>query len=112
MAEQTEFAKQGFVHSVYFWLKEPESETARQEFTAHLTQFLDNSLYVKGRYIGAVSKSDRDVVDSSYTFTLVVTFGDQAEQELYQDEPAHLKFVADAQHLWSKVVVYDSTSLS
>lgn len=111
MAEQVEFAKQGFVHSVYFWLKEPDSDAARQEFTDHLTLFLDNSLYVKGRYIGAMAKSDRDVVDSSYTFTLVVTFGNQAEQELYQDEPAHLKFIGDAQHLWSKVAVYDSTSI-
>jgi hypothetical protein len=35
-------------------------------------------------------------------------FENAKAQESYQNDPIHLKFVADCSSLWSKVVVYDS----
>ncbi|MGQ8366092.1 Dabb family protein [Glaciecola sp. 1036] len=110
-AEQEVIAPGGFVHSVYFWLNNPENQEDRDAFLHHLTTFIDNSDYVKTKHIGVVAPSGRGVVDSSYDYTLVVTFEDKAAQDAYQVEPVHIKFVEDAQHLWSKVVVYDSTSI-
>lgn len=106
--EQTVIQPGGFVHSVYFWLKKPTSEVDRKAFEKHLTAFIDNSQYVKSKLIGTAAPSKRDVVDSSYTYALIVTFSSKEDQDKYQTEDVHLKFVKDAQHLWEKVVVYDA----
>ncbi|MBC3766205.1 Dabb family protein [Neptunicella marina] len=110
-AEQQVIEAGGFVHSVYFWLHNPDSQQEREAFEKHLTTFIDASDYVKSKHIGTRASSDRDVVDSSYDYTLVVTFDNKAQQDKYQSEPVHLKFVKDASHLWKKVVVYDSQSI-
>jgi hypothetical protein len=108
---QTIIEPGGFVHSVFFWLKEPENREAHQEFLDHLRTFIDASDYVKSKHIGIKQASSREVVDSDYSYSLVVTFNNQEEQNQYQSEPVHVKFVEDAQHLWHKVVVYDSLSV-
>jgi hypothetical protein len=108
---QTIIEPGGFIHSVFFWLKEPENQDAHQEFLGHLRSFIDASDYVKSKHIGSKNASDREVVDSDYNYSLIVTFNNQEEQDKYQSEPVHVKFVEDAQHLWHKVVVYDSLSI-
>ena len=101
----------GFIHCVFFWLKEPQNQNAREQFEHHLTTFLAASQYVKSTHIGTMASSDREVVDSTYTYCLIVTFNNKEKQDKYQEEPVHLKFVEDAKHLWEKVVVYDSNSV-
>ena len=103
LSKQTIIESGGFLHSVYFWLKNPDSPEDRQAFEEHLTAFIDNSLYVKSKFIGTPAQSDREVVDSSFTYALVVTFSSKADQDKYQVEPVHLKFVEDARHLWENV---------
>ena len=100
-----------FVHTVFFWLNNPDSAEDRATFEAALKQLLNDSKYTKTNYIGTAPKAIRDVVDDSFTYKLVVTFESAAEQELYQNEEAHLKFIEDAKHLWNKVVVYDAIEL-
>lgn len=111
MAEQQKIESGGFVHSVYFWLNNPEDSQDRKAFESHLSKFINGSKYVKSKHIGVKAASDRGVVDSSYDYTLIVTFASKAEQDKYQAEDVHVKFVEDAAHLWKKVVVYDSTSI-
>jgi hypothetical protein len=41
----------------------------------------------------------------------MVFFNSKEDQESYQTDPIHLKFVEENSHLWSKVVVYDSTDI-
>ena len=106
--KQTVIESGGFLHSVYFWLKNPDSKADRETFEKHLNTFINSSQYVKSKFVGKVAPSDREVVDSSYTYTLVLSFASKEDQDKYQIEPVHLKFVNDAQHLWEKVVVYDS----
>ena len=105
-----EFDK-NFVHSVHFWLKNPESQTDREAFVTHLSTFLEKSEYAKTSYIGTPPAASRDVVDGSFTYHLLVTFPSAEAQEKYQKEPAHLKFVEDAAYLWDKVIVYDSRTI-
>ena len=100
-----------FVHSVYFWLHNPESEEDRADFETALKLLLKNSKYTKTNYIGTAPKAIRDVVDDSFTYKLIVTFNSAEEQELYQGEEAHLKFIEDANHLWKKVIVYDAVEM-
>ncbi|MEJ2003711.1 MAG: hypothetical protein P8X57_01835, partial [Cyclobacteriaceae bacterium] len=40
-----------FVHSVYFWLNNPENSQDREEFLAALTAFIANSKYVSSYHI-------------------------------------------------------------
>lgn len=99
-----------YAHIVYFWLKNPESATDRKAFETALRLFLETSDYAKTNFIGTPPVASRDVVDDSFTYNLVVTFESAAAQEKYQEEASHKKFIADASHLWEKVIVYDATS--
>ena len=97
-----------FVHSVYFWLKNPDNPSDREEFLKHLTAFISSSKYATSYHIAPPAGTPREVVDNSYTYNLVVTFESAELQDLYQKEDVHLKFVEDASHLWDRVQIYDS----
>ncbi len=97
-----------FVHSVYFWLNNPDSDSDRQEFLQALTTFIASSKYISSYHIAPAAGTPRDVVDNSYTYNLVCTFETKELQDLYQNEDVHLKFIEDASHLWERVQVYDS----
>lgn len=100
-----------FAHTVYFWLKNPDSTADRKAFETSLRTFLDSSAYAKTQFIGRPPKASRDVVDGSFTYSLIVTFESAEAQQLYQDEPPHKKFVEESSGLWTKVIVYDSTGI-
>ncbi|WP_319481783.1 Dabb family protein [uncultured Draconibacterium sp.] len=100
--------KDALIHHVFFWLKEPENETHKKQLVEALNQ-LTNVKTIKLSHIGfPASTEDRDVVDHSYSVSYMAMFDSQADQDSYQIDPIHLKFVEENQHLWNKVVVYDS----
>jgi hypothetical protein len=100
-----------FTHVVYFWLKNPDSLEDRQQFEAAARTFMETSQYAKTRFIGVAPKATREVVDDSFTYSLILTFESADAQAKYQQEPAHDIFVAACKPLWEKVIVYDSTAL-
>ena len=100
-----------FAHTVYFWFNEPDNQADRDLFEASLKKFLDSSKYAKTNFIGTPPKATREVVDGSFTYSLIVTFESAEAQEGYQKEQAHLTFIDECKHLWKKVVVYDSFGL-
>ncbi|NND78557.1 MAG: Dabb family protein [Maribacter sp.] len=100
-----------FAHTVYFWLTNPDDQEDRIAFETSLRKFLNTSAYAKTNYIGKPPKASRDVVDGSFTYALIVTFESAEAQQKYQDEAAHKLFIEEASHLWSKVIVYDSTGI-
>ena len=101
-----------FVHTVFFWLKNPDSKTDRQQFEASLQKFLDSSKYTKTNFIGTPPEASRDVVDGSFTYSLIVTFESAQAQENYQKEDVHLLFIEGSKDLWAKVIVYDSQGVN
>ncbi len=107
---EIEFDK-NFTHVVYFWLNEPENTDHRAAFENSLKNFLNNSLYAKTSFIGVPANTPRDVVDNSYTYSLILTFPSKEIQDKYQNEKAHLKFIAESENLWKKVQVYDSIGI-
>lgn len=109
-APKTEFDHQ-FTHVVYFWLKNPDSPDDRKAFLSSLQNFMAKSEFAKTRFIGEPAGTLRDVVDGSFTYSLILTFPSKEAQDKYQTEPSHLKFVEEAQHLWQRVVVYDSVGI-
>jgi len=96
------------VHHVFFWLKEPKNEAHKKQLVAALTELLKVKT-IKMSHIGFPAGTEsRDVVDHSYSVSYLVMFDNQKDQDSYQVDPIHTKFVAENSNLWSKVVVYDS----
>lgn len=100
-----------FAHSVLIWLNNPDSEADRKKMETGLSMLIENSNFIRSAHLGVPALTARDVVDNSYTYHLMVTFGSKEEQDKYQVEPAHKKFLADCSSLWSKVLIYDSMNV-
>ena len=101
-----------FTHVVYFWLKNPDDPKECREFEAAIRELMAASRYTKTNYLGRPPRATREVVDDSFTYTMIITFESSAAQSAYQEEQVHLDFIAKAGHLWKKVVVYDAQGLT
>lgn len=97
----------GFFHLVFFWLVDDTPEVEKQ-FLKELKQFVSQVKEIKKIHIGPPADTDRDVIDNSYSFSLLLTFDSIKEHDIYQEHPAHKKFIENASSLWEKVLVYDT----
>jgi len=97
-----------FVHHVLFWLKKPDDKLVRARFKESLSDLVYNCETVRSADIGVPADTSRPVIDSSYTFSLIVTFDDKEGHDIYQAHPLHLKFINDSSELWERVQIYDS----
>ena len=111
MAQTSKTDTKEFVHTVYFWLKNPNDMSERTKFETSLKKFINNSRYIKTKHIGVPADTNRPVIDNSYTYCLSLTFTSKAEQDKYQDEDIHKVFIKESEMLWQKVLVYDSVSI-
>jgi hypothetical protein len=100
-------AKNIFIHHVYFWLQNPASEEDRGKLIDGLEK-LSKVKTIKMFHIGKPADTNRDVIDRSYSISWMLMFESREDQDSYQVDPIHLKFVDECKHLWSRVVVYDS----
>ncbi|MFN3850124.1 MAG: Dabb family protein [Spirosomataceae bacterium] len=100
-------SKELFVHHVYFWLKNPNSETDREKLIEGLNK-LSKVPTIRMHHIGLPASTNRSVIERSYAVSWLCFFDNLEEEEVYQKHPIHLKFVEDYSHLWEKVIVYDS----
>ena len=96
-----------FIHHVYFWLNNPNSKEDLDQLIAGLKK-LSAVKTIKTFYIGKPADTNRDVIDRSYSVSWLLLFNNKADQDSYQTDPIHLKFVDECKHLWKKVIVYDS----
>jgi Stress responsive A/B Barrel Domain len=95
-------------HQAYFWLHNAGSQTDRDMLIAGL-QTLRGIPQIRTYQIGVPAPTEqRDVVDSSFDVSELMTFDSIADQVAYQTHPLHLAFIAACSHLWARVVVYDS----
>ncbi len=108
---ETKNQQGNFAHVVYFWLKNPDNQTDRLAFEESLTKFITNSIYIQTKFIGKPAATNRDVIDNSYTYSLMLTFENKSQQDKYQEEEGHKKFIEESSGLWSKVLVYDSENI-
>lgn len=97
------------IHSVYFWLNNPDDKNDIETFETAIKKLMKNSQYANKMHLGKPAVTEkREVIDNSYNYCLIFTFNTYKDQRIYQDEPAHLIFIGEAKHLWKKVLVYDS----
>ena len=96
-----------FVHHVLFWLVEPENPKACSEFEGALRDLASIDLVV-ANHIGVPAATNRDVIENTYTYSMILTFANKADQDAYQTHSDHLKFIEKFGHLWSRVMVIDT----
>jgi hypothetical protein len=96
-----------FVHHVFFWLNEPDNLDAYNQLEEGLNQ-LSTIDTIQMVHIGKPAGTNRDVIDSSYTFSLLTVFENETDHDIYQHHPIHENFIQTCGQLWNKVLVYDS----
>ena len=102
--------KNVFVHHVYFWLKNADSTEDRSKLVTGLKK-LSTVKTIKQFHIGKPASTSREVIDGSYAVSWFTLFENKADQDSYQTDPIHLKFVEECASLWKKIIVYDSVDL-
>jgi hypothetical protein len=99
-----------FIHHVFFWLKDPSGQEARARFEKAARELVTIETIIES-HIGVPAPTSREVFDTTYTYSILTTYKNKEDQDIYQVHPKHLKFIEDCQDLWEKVVVYDSVSI-
>lgn len=100
-----------FIHHVYFWLKNSGNKEDKAKLIEGLKK-LSKVKTIKDFYIGQPAATRREVIDSSYDVSWLLFFENAADQDNYQTDPVHLKFVEECSSLWTKVTVYDSIDVN
>ena len=95
-----------FIHSVYFWLRTDLDEKDNFKFLESLVS-LSNDPNVQSGYAGPPVYSQRDVVENSYTYGLVLAFKDKAGHDNYQTGAPHRRFLDEHKDKWERVLVFD-----
>ncbi|HMH33359.1 MAG TPA: Dabb family protein [Puia sp.] len=103
--------KNVFIHHVFFWLADPGNRKNLDLLVAGLEK-LSVVKTIRQFHIGRPAETNREVIERSYSVSWLLVFDNAADQESYQTDPIHLKFVEECSGLWSKVVVHDSVDVS
>jgi hypothetical protein len=99
------------VHHVFFWLKNPGSEKDKQALIAGI-RGLGKIEQVMDFHVGVpADTAQRGVVDGSFSVTEMLIFASEEDEAIYQSHPQHQAFVDKCEHLWEKVLVYDSRAV-
>jgi len=94
-------------HHVLFWLKADTTTEQKDAFKRGLQSLKDIEV-VKTIHIGTPAPIERAVVDTTYTFSLVLFFEDLAAHDVYQIHSIHKAFLDEFRELFEKVVIYDA----
>ncbi|MCP4383130.1 MAG: Dabb family protein [Hyphomicrobiales bacterium] len=93
-------------HIVFFWLKEGLDEGDHERFFEGL-DLLTRQQHVRDRRIGKPAATDRDVVDFSYAYSIVLRFDDLDARNAYQVSDEHQTFLDTRFDMIDRVQVYD-----
>ncbi len=97
------------VHVVNFWLKENISAQDKKDFVGFFEELRKIETIKTLNYGVPAPTNARPVVDNSFDYTLIVTFKDLNDITVYETHPIHLKAIEKYQHLWTKVMVKDTS---
>ncbi|HTB53126.1 MAG TPA: Dabb family protein [Ferruginibacter sp.] len=96
------------LHHVLFWVK-PETTAEQKEAFEKGLESLTGVPTAQAVYVGTpVTSINRPVVDTTYTFSLVIIFDDLAGHDVYQTHPVHKAFLESFKQYFEKVVIYDA----
>lgn len=95
-------------HYVLFWLKKDLSEQEIKAFAAFFDLLKTIPVVKSLQYGRAANTNQREVVDNSFTYNLIVTFKDLNDIAIYETHPIHLQAIEKYSQNWERVVVHDS----
>lgn len=107
LADIQKVSEPGFIHTVYFWLKEGTTDEQKEAFERGM-ESLREVASVRALHFGPPAMTPRDVVDNSYDYGLTMFFEDAAGQDAYQVDAVHEKLIEDHAAIWERVQVYDT----
>lgn len=107
LAVEPEKNKELFIHHVYFYLKEPSNAQHEAQLLEGLHKLAKVPM-IQYAHIGKPAHTNRSVIVRDYSISWMCFFKNILEEEIYQTHPIHLDFIKEYEHLWEKVVVYDS----
>jgi hypothetical protein len=94
---------------VYFWLRDDLSPAARARFVDGIRSLTTIDVVQMG-FIGTPAATNREIIDTTYSYALVLSFADAAAQDAYQVHPVHDAFRDNCGGSWNKIVIYDAVS--
>lgn len=94
-------------HHVLFWLKADTTAEQKAAFRKGL-ESLEKIEVVKTFHVGVPAPIERAVVDTTYTFSLILFFEDLAAHDVYQVHAIHKAFLDEFRSLFEKVIIYDA----
>ena len=94
-------------HHVLFWLKADTNDQQKADFFKGLKS-LEEIEVVQHFHVGTPAPIERAVVDTTYTFSLILFFEDLGAHDIYQVHPIHKAFLEEFRELFEKVVIYDA----
>jgi hypothetical protein len=94
-------------HHVLFWLK-PETTEEQKTFFEKSLESLKGVETIVSIHIRTPAPIVRDVVDRTYTFSLMILFNDLEGHNVYQVHPLHKAFLENCRPYFEKVVIYDA----
>ncbi|MDD3787647.1 MAG: Dabb family protein [Petrimonas sp.] len=96
-----------FVHHVFFWLKEADNAQVKADFRKALEELAAIET-IRYKHIGTPAGTNREIIDTTYTFSLLVIFDNPDDHEVYQVHPIHDEFREKYADWWNRVQIYDS----
>jgi hypothetical protein len=60
--------------------------------------------------MGIPANTNHDIIDNSYSVSLLLLFKSKEGHDNYQTDAIYLKFIEECSHLWKKVVIYDTVN--
>lgn len=94
-------------HHVLFWLKAETTEEQKAAFRKGL-ESLEKIETVVNFHVGTPAPIERAVVDTTYTFSLVLFFEGMEGHDVYQVHALHQAFLEEFRVLFDKVIIYDA----
>ncbi len=94
-------------HHVLFWLKADTTPDQHTAFRKSL-ETLENIEVVKFFHVGTPAPIERAVVDTTYTFSLLLSFDDLDAHNVYQGHALHQAFLEEFRVFFERVVIYDA----
>jgi hypothetical protein len=99
-----------FVHHVLFWLKEGLEPGDVLKFETGMKSLLQIEHVSQGD-IGKPTGNNKQEIERTYTYSLLLLFNSHTDHALYQPHPLHRKFIDECSPLFSKVLIFDSESI-
>ena len=101
-------APTGFIHCVYFWLRDGGTAEDARAIADGIHQHLTGIPGILRLAVGRPAGTPRDVVDNSFAVSLLLEFADRGAHDAYQEHPDHQAFIAQRGQHWARVQVYDA----